>query len=554
MKKAVDIQNLIFKFLLILFLATGIYVLIAGRNTPSAQISQYEAKNFNLGWYYLDPDGKKIQIESLPAKIPVQGLKSTIYHNLTSYEDGRTSLCFYSEHQNVTVKINGQEIYSFKTQVYPKNLLSYRPLYNFMYLPPLSENSILSVETEALIPSSAGSYDGFLLGDSVQVLACIIFRYINNFLLGVMFIVISVFLFGTHHLFSHTNKKDYTLFYLALLTLTIGLWQLDDSNILLFFTGNQPLLWCLKYLTQLFLPIYTFLFVKSITLKEKSRFMNFLFWAIIAILAGQYILQFTGILALTNTVFASHFIYLLVCVYTLYSLSHEEWLKTSRLKYLFLLSMLASISIFAFTAFTLLNNKFFSSLMSFGLGLTFFSMILIAYQKELKVFESINQAETYKKLAFLDLATGVRNKSAWFTLMDSFSEENSDKNELCLILFDMNNLKKLNDNYGHIVGDQVIKSFSDTLLKVFSNDGEIYRIGGDEFVCLCPVITRERIQSLLYKFDEEILNQKENEYKFSAAYGFEYFKPKKPSDFQKALERADEKMYESKVSMKAGRK
>lgn len=553
MKGKIDPKSLALRILLTALILTGIYVLLIGHNTTDARIIQYQEKFFNKGWFYYDKEGNEIAIDSLPVHIQTDGMKSAIFHRLTEFEDGRTSVCFYSQHQNVKLKLNNQIIYEYKTEAVPKTIMSYRPVYNFTDLPPIPAGSLLCIETEAVIPSSAGDYEEVFFGDTAQILFTILLKHINSFLLGVMFIVISVLLFGTHHLFSHTNKKDYTLLHLALLTFTIGVWQLDDSTLLLFFTGYLPLLWCCKYLSQLFIPIFTYFFVKSISPKTNSKFLNVFFWITIAAVAVEYILQITGIKAITNTLFISHFIYLTACIYTLRILFKEDWIKVSKLKYLFIGSMILSTVIFAFTAISMFNNKFFSSMMSFGLAFTFISMILITYQKELKLFEEMNLVNMYKHLAFVDIATGVNNKTAWYTLVENFNETTRPQGEYCMIVFDMNNLKKLNDNFGHLIGDKVIKSFCECLIKIFGTNGAIYRIGGDEFVCICHNISREKVQKLLQNFDESVLTQEETEHKFSAAYGYEFFTPHSPADFNKALNAADEKMYNAKVAMKAAR-
>ena len=190
--------------------------------------------------------------------------------------------------------------------------------------------------------------------------------------------------------------------------------------------------------------------------------------------------------------------------------------------------------------------------MSFGLSFTFISLILIAYQKKLSLFEAVSKADTYKKLAFIDIATGVNNKTAWYTLVENFGEA-SPQGEYCLIVFDMNNLKKLNDTYGHLTGDKVIKAFCDCLVKVVDGNGDIYRIGGDEFVCVCYNMYRESIMTMLHDFDMAVENQEEAEHKFTAAYGYEFFTPHTAADFAAALTRADERMYQNKVSMKQAR-
>lgn len=89
------------------------------------------------------------------------------------------------------------------------------------------------------------------------------------------------------------------------------------------------------------------------------------------------------------------------------------------------------------------------------------------------------------------------------------------KKDLQLILFDLDDLKKINDTHGHAVGDEAIKKAFDILNEIFKDYGECYRIGGDEFACLylnnsqvlcdeklkfvehCPVKLMKNIISLL---------------------------------------------------------
>lgn len=554
MKSTHKLDSLVFKFLLIILSLTGIYILFFGQTNSDAQIIQCQDKSFNKGWFYYDSNGNEVQIPSLPANISSSDNKSAIYHRLPPEQKNCQSFCFYSHHQNVRIKLNDQIIYTYQNKIKPKNILSYHPVYNLVTLPPVSSESIICIETEALLKSTAGDFEEAFYGDKTQILFTIIWKHITNFFLGVMFIIVSIFLFGTHNLFAHTNKKDYTLLHLGLLTFGIGCWQLDDSSLLLFFTGKLHFLWCLKYLSQLFIPLFTLLFMRSISVKKDNKFLRIFFWITVTIVSTQYVLQIFGIRALTNTNFASHVVYLATCIYAFKILARGELIKNSKLKYLFILSMIFSMTIFAFTAVSLFNNKFFNSLMSFGIAFCFIWMILITYQKELKIFEEVNKAAMYKTLAFVDIATGVNNKTAWYTLIDNFNEQTRPQGEYCLIVFDMNNLKKLNDNYGHLIGDKVIKAFCDCLVKVVGTMGKIYRIGGDEFVCVCNNFHRENIMTMLHNFDEAIANQEECEHKFSAAYGFEFFTPHSPADFKKALESADEKMYNAKVAMKAARK
>lgn len=551
MKESSEPKLIALHLIIIALLFTGVYVVLTGHGSKDFRLINYEPKFFNEGWYYEDSNGNRSEISSLPVRLPTKERKTRISHKIGPITDNHTVICFYSQHQNVTIRVNGEVIYTYDTRAKQKSLISYRAVYNFVHLPQIPGDSVISIETDALIQSTAGEYARIYFGDSSQVLYSIVIDHIANFLLGVMFFVGSVFLFGTNYLFSRVSINDKSLLHLAFLTLTISLWQLDDSTLLFFFTGNLPFLWCMKYLTQLIMPIFTYLFIKSIIIR-KTKFLNFLFWGTVTVIFLQFTLQITGIRHLTNTIFISHLLYFFSATYTLISLLKEEWLKKSILKYLFILSMLASIVIFIITALSLFNNLFFSSLMSFGLAFVFFSMILLTYQKQLNIFEAIKEAETYKKLAFVDIATGVYNKTAWYTLTDNYKSISSAE-KYCLILFDMNNLKKVNDKYGHLTGDKMIKAFCDCLTRVLEGMGAVYRIGGDEFVTLCKNVRKENVEKILRDFDEAVKNQEECEYKFSAAYGYEFFTPSVPADFQNALKKADEKMYSKKVEMKLAR-
>ena len=390
------------------------------------------------------------------------------------------------------------------------------------------------------------------LGALPSISQTIVLQRWGRFVFGIAMLVASFFLLGTGMLFMR-GTKDYTLMNLAWLTLCLGSWQLEDSRVLQLFIGFQPLHWCLEYMTQLFLPFLSYLFLRSISEKKDDRIFNGFFCAITLVVALQLLLQVTSLAPLTRTIFLSHVLYVFMCGYSIVMIGRQQWIRQSKLKYLFLVSMLYSIGIFGFTFFSLLNDQFYSGAMSVGLAITFLTMKLLAYHKELRFFQQVSQAETYKELAFIDLATGTHNKTAWFTFMDDFNEK-SPQGEYALILFDMNNLKKLNDECGHVVGDRVIKAFAYCLMEAVGKKGIVYRIGGDEFVCVCYNIPREDVMTILFHFEKSVECQKDSAHPFSAAYGYDFFTPRTTADFQKAFDRADEKMYEHKQKMKLGRK
>uniref|UniRef100_M4C630 GGDEF domain-containing protein n=1 Tax=Hyaloperonospora arabidopsidis (strain Emoy2) TaxID=559515 RepID=M4C630_HYAAE len=78
-----------------------------------------------------------------------------------------------------------------------------------------------------------------------------------------------------------------------------------------------------------------------------------------------------------------------------------------------------------------------------------------------------------------DRLTGVPNRHALENQMLHFPEHG------CLMFLDMDNLKYVNDHFGHEAGDQLLKSFSQILVKKLDTHGQLYRLGGDEFAIIC---------------------------------------------------------------------
>lgn len=110
-----------------------------------------------------------------------------------------------------------------------------------------------------------------------------------------------------------------------------------------------------------------------------------------------------------------------------------------------------------------------------------------------------------------DQLTGIYNKSFAESLIQQFIE-NGDSYGSIMLIFDLDNFKYINDNYGHLFGDAILSSFAQNLIDVFDDKDIIGRIGGDEFVafiknpeCLEVAIEKvEKIKSAFSKSNENI--------------------------------------------------
>ena len=126
-----------------------------------------------------------------------------------------------------------------------------------------------------------------------------------------------------------------------------------------------------------------------------------------------------------------------------------------------------------------------------------------------------------------------------------------------IAMIDLNFLKKINDTYGHEKGDLAIKNLSSLICNIFQHS-PVFRIGGDEFVVILKDHDLEVIDSLLQQFNQKLESLKYDDNlelweKVSAAIGTAIYDTSIDESIENVFKRADKKMYDRKVEMKAHR-
>jgi diguanylate cyclase (GGDEF)-like protein len=154
------------------------------------------------------------------------------------------------------------------------------------------------------------------------------------------------------------------------------------------------------------------------------------------------------------------------------------------------------------------------------------------------------------KMIRLDGLTGLNNRIAFTEECEKLDERlASGPVPFGIALFDLNDLKDINDTYGHEKGDIAIFTLADLITKVFK-ECDCYRIGGDEFVVLVGEKRLDRIGNMVEEFKTIMKNKDSGSLEHvSAAVGYAVFD--NDSNFQSVFNRADQDMYNNKVEMKA---
>lgn len=146
-------------------------------------------------------------------------------------------------------------------------------------------------------------------------------------------------------------------------------------------------------------------------------------------------------------------------------------------------------------------------------------------------------------LSEIDPLTSVFNKETTQKLID---QKLKNHEHFCFLTLDVDDFKSVNDNYGHAVGDKVLKNLSDLFKNHFRQTDIVGRIGGDEFIILIEDehIAESRIQSLLKKVNELKIEELQD-FKLSISVGMA-FAPSNGTTFMELYRHADHALYQTK--------
>lgn len=153
--------------------------------------------------------------------------------------------------------------------------------------------------------------------------------------------------------------------------------------------------------------------------------------------------------------------------------------------------------------------------------------------------------------AYIDPLTGLNNRAAFDKSMEQeFELARRHNHTLSLMMMDLDRFKQINDNYGHIVGDAVLKSFADCILECMRRSDTIFRYGGEEFAILLrntqlagAVLLAERMRKSVEEMEFNY-----NEIKLPISVSIGVAEIEQGDDYSKLIERADSLLYKAKNS------
>lgn len=180
-----------------------------------------------------------------------------------------------------------------------------------------------------------------------------------------------------------------------------------------------------------------------------------------------------------------------------------------------------------------------------------FLLLLIILLMALNIALSKKVLKQEQSHARTDKLTGILNRRACFEVLEekiNICKENN--TDLTICFADINNLKIINDNFGHEVGDCLIKSISDIFIKNKRALDSVFRLGGDEFLLIFSDTNISQAKNILDNIISQmnaINKSKKNPFIMSFSYGFSTYDEVNCNDVSTLISFADKEMYKHKM-------
>ena len=343
-------------------------------------------------------------------------------------------------------------------------------------------------------------------------------------------------------------KND--LFLLGIFAILLSVWSVNECRFTTLIIENNIVSSYISFISLMVLPSIFLQFVKSYY-QDKSKIWDI--FCIITVIQNVVCLalQLLKIVDLRDTLWTTHLmlIGLIIIVFTTSVKLLKKGINSDQIK-----THLFCICICAITSGIDLVGYYIKSTDNSTFGrIGFFLYIVIlgfsTVKESVKLMKLGKKANTYRQLAYTDQTTNLYNRTAFNRDFEKLLLEPDD---ICIINFDLNNLKKVNDTKGHAIGDIYIKTSARIISDTFSDFGKCYRTGGDEFIAVIKKASHFDLQHFFNTLEKHVedYNISQNELNIQIAYGYAIYDSSTDSNLKDTYDRADKYMYENKRKKK----
>lgn len=465
------------------------------------------------------------------------------------FDDGQ-SVLFKCSHATIEVFLDGDVIYTFGEE---RPVVGKTPgtVWHVVDVPDNSAGCELVVVRTSVYSTYKGPDADFYFGSRGD---CIL-KLVNNFFYVLIMNFVSIVLgLICLLLYLRTIKRKEMqvgsgFLWIGLFAIIIAIWSLRQSGFLRFLIPYSEILYFIDIHTLMLAAIPLDMFVRTIS---KTKWGKACMWFVpIYLFSAVFgtLMQVVGVFDLREMLTVMHVLIGVNAMYMFFAVHREAWKNKGSAASMFRIPL---YTILVFGLMEIIYFYFPSRTTSIFLptGVMLFILMLV-WQQVSSYFHTLETQKLvyYEKFANTDMLTGALNRNAYETRLKHLVPEETDLTNYGAALFDLNDLKFINDNYGHEHGDDAIKRCYELIVTVFGDRSNCYRIGGDEFVYLG--FNKDEIEQKMAYFDSLVARDRaELDYPFNVAFGYAVFDSEQDNNVHDTIKRSDAMMYLDKKEKK----
>lgn len=536
-------------------------IIIIDREERSETIQEITYKNVTADWT-LDREGlEAADVKKLGEYMDEEKGILSLYYQLPEM-NADVSLVYRSKDVYTRVLVGEDVIY--ETEVYDSKYYNKSPgnLWNVLTVNSKYSGACLELQIIMVYDTDALTVDSMLLGDKADIILGLFADNMYGIVVSLLMILLGVGLIVVDLLPSYGRaKKNHSMLWIGLFALITGGWSLLETNVIQF---------CVKDMRILQLINNMFIVVDSMPLllylnSEYKVFQNRILRILAYINTGYILLcvfiQLEGTWDLHHMLLGGILIMVAIDIVTYIWVTKMLIKLKKENKPIFQCAMQITglCSLWFFTVFETVRSLNVdrmdrSGLIRVGMLIMCLCFAISSQVETYKIVEQGLKYDLVTKLAYSDGLTGLGNRTAYLEQLDEYVNPESNIKSLGIIYLDVNNLKTVNDNQGHEMGDNLIQIASHIISDSFGHYGKAYRIGGDEFcVFITGINIEEKYKKGLLVFNELITEAnlaKWYPYPIQIAHGFSICQEFTRDKIDEAIAIADSEMYHNKQEIK----
>lgn len=466
--------------------------------------------------------------------------------------DEKQTILFKTTHTRVVVKISGEEIYRYGyDESKPSFLKSPGTYWHLTDIPEQSAGEILTLEISAVYQNFYGNLPEVRYGNREACILELILQILPITMINVIILftgVVCLILYTVVRLREGWNFAENFL-YVGAFSLIIAVWSVCQSGFLQRMFPNGTMLYFLDFFSFYLFPVPFNLYLCSI-FRDRFKKGLYAFGACYLInMAAALLIQVSGWRDLFELMPFAHLLMLFNSLYIFHAVSVESRQEglMRHLKYPIYIVML--FAVLELTLYYIRGLRETSVFLPIGALLFILTLILIQAERYYQSRYERRRLKDLERLANEDILTGAHNRNAYENQICQILSGKDQTEFIGSVMFDVNDMKEINDRFGHEIGDEALKNCYRCAEEVFGPYGTGYRIGGDEFIFL--ISKKVAFPEMMELYEKEVKKTAETvDYPFSVAAGYACFEPETDRNIQDMIRRSDTVMYANKSERK----